>query len=497
MDYPQGISKSWELKIIVLGEPAVGKTSIASRLLSDSFEKEVPLTHGISVQNLAIQRGGEEDSINIWDFGGQEIMHSIHHLFLTERSLYLLVLDARHDSNPEYWLETITLSGGNSPVLLILNKIDLNPSFDLNRKFLQLKYPNIIGFIRTSCLTGEGLYELRNSINKIHHKWPFKIDVPINWLKVRTSLYGLNKNYITANKFFEICNENEIKTKSEQKQLLTFLSDLGAIINFDRPFLEEIVVLNPQWLLKPIYHILNSKYLIDGNGIMTYELVKKSLEESIEGSPDYLLTFLIRVMSEFEIAQVINNDSILIPDALPIVEPQFSFNTDSSMKFIVEYEFLPKSIMPKLIIALFDDIFEKKYWRSGVLIKNTLLATEALIRTDYSKQTIYIYINGKYSRSYLSLIRNEINRINTQYRNLKYREKVPLPEGHGVSVSYEYLLNLEKHDISTFLPDGVNKIMNVRTLLDGVRMIDKLPSENDVAHILNQITESDQLDGVI
>jgi len=48
--------------------------------------------------------------LNIWDFGGQEIMHATHQFFLTKRSLYLLVLDARltqEKNHVEYWLKII------------------------------------------------------------------------------------------------------------------------------------------------------------------------------------------------------------------------------------------------------------------------------------------------------------------------------------------------------------------------------------------------------
>ena len=73
-------------------------------------------------------------------------MHATHQFFLSKRSLYVLVLDARKDEKAEYWLKHIRSFGGDSPTLIVLNKIDENPSFELNRKFLQEKYhPSIKG----------------------------------------------------------------------------------------------------------------------------------------------------------------------------------------------------------------------------------------------------------------------------------------------------------------------------------------------------------------
>jgi GTPase SAR1 family protein len=64
--------------------------------------------------------------LNIWDFGGQEIMRGTHKFFLTQRSIYLLVLEDRRqdDLSVEPWLSTITSLGGDSPVLIIINKSD-------------------------------------------------------------------------------------------------------------------------------------------------------------------------------------------------------------------------------------------------------------------------------------------------------------------------------------------------------------------------------------
>ena len=89
-----------------------------------------------------------------------------HQFFLSKRSVYVLVLDGRRDERPEYWLQHIETFGGDSPVLVVLNKYDANPSFDINRPFLQKKYPGIIGFYRTSCSTDYGLDEFKERCEK-------------------------------------------------------------------------------------------------------------------------------------------------------------------------------------------------------------------------------------------------------------------------------------------------------------------------------------------
>ena len=53
-------------------------------------------TKGISIHRHEFKlKNGRLFRLNVWDFGGQEILHSTHQFFLTERSLYILVLEPR------------------------------------------------------------------------------------------------------------------------------------------------------------------------------------------------------------------------------------------------------------------------------------------------------------------------------------------------------------------------------------------------------------------
>ena len=77
--------------------------------------------------------------LNVWDFGGQEIMRGTHRFFLTARSLYLLVLENRFEDDAQKvqeWLKTIRSRGTapsadrdgeaaqESPVIVVINKCD-------------------------------------------------------------------------------------------------------------------------------------------------------------------------------------------------------------------------------------------------------------------------------------------------------------------------------------------------------------------------------------
>jgi len=135
-----------EAKTLIIGGGGCGKTSLMRRLIGQQFNPKEDQTHGIRILKHEIEYNDEENTVidvNIWDFGGQEINHATHQFFYSKRSLYLLVLDARQDEQAEYWLKYIESFGGDSPVLVVLNKIDENPAFEVNRRFLRKKFPNI------------------------------------------------------------------------------------------------------------------------------------------------------------------------------------------------------------------------------------------------------------------------------------------------------------------------------------------------------------------
>ena len=155
-----------EAKLLLIGQGSVGKTSLIERLIRNQYDKNQSQTDGLNVETWNVQIDSKDIRLNVWDFGGQEIYHATHQFFLTKRSLYLLVCNCRiseEENRIEYWLKLIESFGGKSPVIIVGNKKDEQP-FDINRKALREKYPNIQAIIETSCQDNIGIDELRTAI---------------------------------------------------------------------------------------------------------------------------------------------------------------------------------------------------------------------------------------------------------------------------------------------------------------------------------------------
>jgi internalin A len=67
-----------ELKVLLVGEGAVGKTSLLKRLTDQPFDAAESKTSGINIKSWRVNQGDQSIRYNYWDFGGQKVMHSTH-----------------------------------------------------------------------------------------------------------------------------------------------------------------------------------------------------------------------------------------------------------------------------------------------------------------------------------------------------------------------------------------------------------------------------------
>ena len=481
-----------ELKLILVGQGSVGKTSLVQQVLRGTFDSNQTKTEGISINQWQISKDAiryskvdeqksNSDSrissirLNIWDFGGQEIMHATHQFFLTKRSLYLLVLDARltqEENRVEYWLKIIQSFGGESPVLIVGNKTDQHP-LDIDRTGLQKKYPNIVGILETSAATGAGIEALKAEIANQVDTLPHVRDLlPETWFTVKSKLENLarKKNFFTQDEYLKLCGKNDVTDETSQHTLIGFLHDLGVVLHFqDDPRLEALGILNPQWVTNGIYKILNSQELFQNQGKLTLPILNKAL--NLPDYPSNKRLFIVDMMKKFELCYDIEPDkTFLIPDLLPKDEP-FTGEWVGALAFQYHYNVLPSSIISRFIVRM-NAFVHKTVWRSGVLLKSQ--RNTALIKADFEERKIQILISGDENtrRDFLYAIRMEFDAIHKTITKIEAMEKVPLPSHPEVApVDYEFLLRLERDSRLTFPVQAGNDIVDVdvRELLDGIR----------------------------
>jgi internalin A len=149
-------------------------------------------------------------------------------------------------------------------------------------------------------------------------------------------------------------------------------------------------------------------------------------------------------MEVFELCSRLDAYTYVVPQLLPVDEPNFELE-GTVLHFVLRFpEFLPDSVFPRLMVKLNPYIKDALRWRTGmVLYKPTIFKAHARIRADKEDKEIRIDLCGKEPRRLLSYIRATIEEIAADFAKLDYDEMVPVP-GTKESMEYQYLLEAEK-----------------------------------------------------
>ena len=116
------------LKVILLGNGAVGKTSIITAFYDESFSEHNISTLASSYIIKKIEVDNKKIILNVWDTAGQEKFNSISKLFLKNSKIIILVYDVtKKDSfkGVNYWYDFITNNLSDFVIGLAGNKTDL------------------------------------------------------------------------------------------------------------------------------------------------------------------------------------------------------------------------------------------------------------------------------------------------------------------------------------------------------------------------------------
>ncbi|MCP4607406.1 MAG: GTP-binding protein [Planctomycetes bacterium] len=474
-----------EVKVLMVGYGGAGKTSLVRKVRTGKFNKKEVKTHGVRINDWKIKVGGDDITVHFWDYGGQGIMQATHRVFFSHRSLYVLVIDARQESDPEEWLKNIESLGGKSPVLVVINKTDEH-AFGLNEPELERKYPNIKGFYHISCKSGDGIELFKKGLKEyVAQVEMIGINWPRRWAEVRERLGRLRSDYITYSRYEEICREEKVNKKERQKELIGILHELGVMLHFPDRHLRGMGVLNPEWVTSGIYKIINSEEVKKHEGKVPRDRlghifnVERLPDEGGKGGRKHRRYseeeqgHIVDLMNKFELCYELDDWGILVPDVLAEKEPTEGLPKGADLRFYFEYDFMPALVMPRFMVKSGGDLDTEKCWRTGAVLKNETFGSVAVIRQDKHRKRIYIEVRGGQARDYFATIRQTILKINDSFEKLDVMEWVPLPGEEDRAVKY---LDLIGHEISGRNEKFVGELTkgySVAELLGGIESRDE------------------------
>ena len=151
------------LKLLLLGDSSVGKTSILLKYISNKFDESSISTVGVDYMDKIIDYNKFKIKLQIWDTSGEEKFRTITKNFYRNADGLLVVFDLTKKESYDHiksWLDEAKENNDKLKTILIGNKLDLKDerivAIDVAKQFAE---KNNLKYIETSAKDGTNINE--------------------------------------------------------------------------------------------------------------------------------------------------------------------------------------------------------------------------------------------------------------------------------------------------------------------------------------------------
>ncbi len=423
-DLAAGSSKLTEVKLMLLGNGRVGKTQIARRLRGEDYDDREPSTHGFRVSSASLPLApGDSATLKIWDFGGQDIYHGTHALFLKTRAAFLLAWTPGseavrfHDHNGltfrneplGYWLAYVRhFSGARAPMLIVQTQCD-RPEHEVLcpplpgealddfpfKKVLHYSAREDRGRPALDDGLAQAVYWLRE------HQRVALIGKGRAAVKAKLEkLYARGKRLITQAEFLKLCERAD--GISSPPALLDYLHNIDTVF-YRKGLFGDAIILDQSWALDAVYAVFDrdSKAFKNieraGGRFRRSELAEWVWKQHGEEEQKLFISF----MEQCDICFVHRKGDgrveaeYIAPDMLhsrddPVIAAQLRDKwgdapCDAEASF--EYELLPPGLMRSLIAKVGAEAgLAAEYWRDGFYFYDEETRSRVLVEQSLNSE---------------------------------------------------------------------------------------------------------------
>ncbi|EEB18186.1 GTP-binding nuclear protein RAN1, putative [Pediculus humanus corporis] len=150
------------LKILIIGESGVGKSSLLLRFIDDKFDPDQPLTIGVDFKTKEMTVDGNRVKLALWDTAGQERFRTLIPSYYRDAHGAILVYDVSNYitfRKIEDWLNELDVYATKPNLIKIIvgNKIDLEKREVTKEEGIKLAKRHATLFIESSVKTKDGV----------------------------------------------------------------------------------------------------------------------------------------------------------------------------------------------------------------------------------------------------------------------------------------------------------------------------------------------------
>jgi internalin A len=430
-------------RVLVVGEPAVGKTSLIRALTGLDHRPGEATTHGMSISALSLPSPRDDEAVMdlaVWDFGGQPNYQSCHQFFFSGRSLFVVVWNTRNGAerdNVVSWIETIAARAPGAPVLVVATHAN-DRAADLDASLLQ-RFPQIVGVCAVDCAEPRtGLGELTSLIAEAAAELPLMGTVwPRSWDRAARALRGLDVPQISHDELRRIMTDARVESVPEQDRLTEYLHSLGDLIYPEttmRRVLGTTVTLDASWLNTRISQVLDRQEVADRGGVLT----RGDLDAVWADLDPEKQSFLLAMIEEYDLGYPIADgdatDAVsLLMDLLPEAEPDLAAWTaagadPATRRVRIRYRpGRPLAGIPAWFIAREHRFTTGRAWRRGVLLHDSAYGDLALLRT-HRDGTVDLEVRSQYAPArFFGVLDDGLQQIFDRYPGQQVAREIPCP----------------------------------------------------------------------
>ena len=412
-----------DYRVVFLGDSEAGKSLIRSRL--ENPEMDPKDFHGNTTIGIDILRkeetiNGQPVRLNYWDFGGQDILHSMHRIFLARNTLYVIVLNTRNDNQDAqaiFWLRYVEAYAPGSPVLLVMNKTDQNKRAALNLPVLnRLFYPRVFepeDVLKISAVWPDKEKFQKEFTEKLHMCIGRYLGTAKAFTsqetrirdKVEEKKAAEQLKVISLDDFRDICEEESLDDEDAQDALMERFNETGVLVYFQG---KTVMFMNPEWITRTIYKILDQDEQIADNGVVLHKKIKsfcRKNEDNINKSED--AAHLLDIMRDYDLSFRYEKqkpggehteDKEFIPMLCQREEPQdikTLIEQDNTVELRMVFEYLPCGVLYKLMVdhhGKLDhhgELDMEHVWRTGMKLDHKS-GSYAVVRQEGNAMGIYV-----------------------------------------------------------------------------------------------------------